>query len=236
LLSAVGNFLAESRTRRESIASMAYRRVLRPLMPLWVDRTLRVMVGAPSDRDIPQWIDPMLAKRTGLATRLADRGGSPTFRQAAKRHQYRTAVSRSGASWWGYLYDRAMGSHGIEARHPFLDRDLVEYVLALPAQELFQAGTTKPLLRRSMRGILPEEIRLRTDKTSSLPFTAYSLRDKEGRHVTELFERSVLAEMGFVDGARVRDLCRNYVAGTTGNDIEMWMLVTAERWLRAHWR
>ena len=40
-------------------------------------------------------------------------------------------------------------------RHPFLDRRLVEYVLAVPGEQLYRVDSTKSLLRHAMTGLLP---------------------------------------------------------------------------------
>ena len=52
----------------------------------------------------------------------------------------------------------------LESRVPFLDYRLVEYTLSLPNNAYIQKGLTKYILRESMKGILPEKIRMRYDK------------------------------------------------------------------------
>jgi len=53
----------------------------------------------------------------------------------------------------------------IEARTPFADDiDLIQYVFNIPASYKIRDGWTKYLLRESMKGIIPDKIRLRTDK------------------------------------------------------------------------
>ena len=61
--------------------------------------------------------------------------------------------------------DRNSMRFSIEARTPFADSiKLIEYVFNIPAIYKIHDGWSKFLLRESMKGILPEEIRLRTDK------------------------------------------------------------------------
>jgi asparagine synthase (glutamine-hydrolysing) len=55
--------------------------------------------------------------------------------------------------------DRAAMAHGLESRAPFLDVDLVEFVLGLPWQERFRDGQLKHLLRAACADLWPESVR-----------------------------------------------------------------------------
>lgn len=61
-------------------------------------------------------------------------------------------------------YDRASMSHGIEMRMPFMDWRLVTYCFALPERSKVGGGYTKKVLRDAMAGMMPDSIRLRTNK------------------------------------------------------------------------
>jgi len=50
----------------------------------------------------------------------------------------------------------------LEQRYPYRDRRLVEYVLSLPAYQLYYRGYIKYVLRTAMQDILPQMIRTRT--------------------------------------------------------------------------
>ncbi|MBI1977198.1 MAG: asparagine synthase (glutamine-hydrolyzing) [Candidatus Omnitrophica bacterium] len=52
----------------------------------------------------------------------------------------------------------------VEARLPFMDYRLVEWVFGLEEAAKVEEGVTKRILRESMKGILPEKVRLRSDK------------------------------------------------------------------------
>jgi asparagine synthase (glutamine-hydrolysing) len=62
--------------------------------------------------------------------------------------------------------------HGLELRHPYRDRRLVEYVLSLPAHQLYNHGQYKHVLRTAMPGILPDAIRTRSRPTTLLSLMA----------------------------------------------------------------
>ncbi len=53
----------------------------------------------------------------------------------------------------------------IESRVPFLDYRVVEQTLSLPSENYIKYGLTKYILREAIKGIVPEKIRLRYDKT-----------------------------------------------------------------------
>ncbi len=57
--------------------------------------------------------------------------------------------------------------HRLVPRYPFADIRLVEFVLSLPAEWTGRAGTDRYLYRSSLTGIVPEQVRLRTDKQVS---------------------------------------------------------------------
>lgn len=54
--------------------------------------------------------------------------------------------------------DRATMSGSIESRVPFLDNDLVNFALSIPAELHVKGGVSKYLFKKSLRGVLPDEI------------------------------------------------------------------------------
>jgi len=58
-------------------------------------------------------------------------------------------------------FDRASMQHGVEIRMPFMDWRLVAFIFSLPLKSRLGDGFTKRILRDNMKGIMPEEIRIR---------------------------------------------------------------------------
>ncbi|MEO6325464.1 MAG: asparagine synthase-related protein [Thermoanaerobaculia bacterium] len=71
------------------------------------------------------------------------------------------------------------GAGPIDVRDPFLDRRLVEFVLAVPAHQLYSRGRTKHVLREAMTGLLPAEILERTESTPLTPLFNRGLLERE---------------------------------------------------------
>jgi len=64
------------------------------------------------------------------------------------------------------VLDKASAVAGVEARYPFFDVRLVAYCVGLPSSEKLRFGQTRSILRRALKGVLPDKVRLRQTKTS----------------------------------------------------------------------
>ncbi|MEO8161734.1 MAG: asparagine synthase-related protein [Arenimonas sp.] len=110
-------------------------------------------------------LDPAFAERIGLERRLAVRAGAG---QAPSRTDPdRTAYSCIGLSTITAgveRYGRLAARHGLEPRHPFLDRRLVEFCAWIPLTLRQREGWPKWVLRRAMQDVLPGAIAWRRGK------------------------------------------------------------------------
>ena len=61
-------------------------------------------------------------------------------------------------------YDRIASSLAIEPRDPFLDIRIVQFCLSLPAAQVKSGGWPKLILRRAMKGFVPDDIAWRRGK------------------------------------------------------------------------
>jgi asparagine synthase (glutamine-hydrolysing) len=61
----------------------------------------------------------------------------------------------------------------LEVRAPFLDNDLVEFVRRLPHRHKYRHGTTKYLLKRALRGVVPEQILARRKQGFAVPIGSW---------------------------------------------------------------
>ena len=63
-------------------------------------------------------------------------------------------------------YDRVAAAFGIEPRDPFTDIRLIEFCLSVPAEQVQAGGWPKMLLRRAMKGKMPDRVIWRRGKES----------------------------------------------------------------------
>jgi asparagine synthase (glutamine-hydrolysing) len=129
--------------------------------------------------------------------------------------------------------DRMSMAHSLEARSPFLDTALIEYMAAIPATHKVGLRRLKPLLRRSMMPLLPKEIWNRRKHGFGVPVGRW-FRDGELRTV---FEDEVLAPDArcaeILDGTVVRRLWSEHQGGAVEHGFRLWPILTLERWLRS---
>jgi len=89
---------------------------------------------------------------------------SDLSRKAARPTQYELvldAFSGEGAS----MARSITCQYGYENRHPFRDRDLCEFMLAIPTHFLEALGQKRPVLKQAFRVEFEENLRKRNDKT-----------------------------------------------------------------------
>jgi asparagine synthase (glutamine-hydrolysing) len=69
--------------------------------------------------------------------------------------------------------DKSTMAHGIEARVPFLDNDLLDYALALPSNYKVKLGQKKRILREALRGLVPDAILDRPKTGFGVPYQSW---------------------------------------------------------------
>ena len=144
------------------------------------------------------WIADGFARTWNLRDR-ATRGNMPrTGRGCADQWHVELIGWITGFLLRGYL------EKACDIRYPFLHRPLVELVLSMPWSLKAVPGEPKAVLRRAMKGILPERVRCRT-KSASTGHAAYNGLRKEWPVLQQLVDSSVLVEIGAVDRERLRN-------------------------------
>ena len=118
----------------------------------------------------------------------------------------------------------------IESRVPFLDHKLVEYTARLPERMKLRGLTTKYILRRAMKGLLPQEIISRSKMGFPVPVGSWFRG--QFRH---LIDEYVLGERAtsrrLFDETFVRQLVARHMNGENHSE-RLWALLNFEMWLR----
>ena len=125
--------------------------------------------------------------------------------------------------------DIATMAHSLEARSPFLDHKLMEFMARVPANVKLRRGESKHLLKSALRGILPDEILARRKMGFGVPMAAW-LRSslKEVLIDTVLSERALAR--GYFKPASLRAMVDVHMAGGNRYQSVLWGLLMLERW------
>jgi len=127
--------------------------------------------------------------------------------------------------------DRMSMAHSIETRVPLLDHKLVEFAATIPPEMNLRGGTTKYILKRAMRGILPDSIIDRPKRGFAVPL-GYWFRGKLGSYVRDLLLRDSSRRRGFFNGRYIENLVARHERGEN-LDLQLWTLISFELWSRA---
>lgn len=126
--------------------------------------------------------------------------------------------------------DQMSMAASIESRVPFLDHKLVEFTSRLPVRLKLRGWTTKYILRRAMKGVLPEQILTRSKMGFPVPVGKW-FRGEFRYIVDEYVLGDRAASRGIFDQNFVRSLVARHQAGQNHTE-RLWALVNFEMWQR----
>ncbi len=127
--------------------------------------------------------------------------------------------------------DIATMAHGLEARSPFLDHPLVEYVARLPSSMKLGPGGGKRLLRRAMADRLPPSILRRRKKGFGVPVSRW-FRGELREMVGDCLLSRRAAERPYFQAQAVRRLCDQHWSERYDHGPQLFTLLMLELWCR----
>jgi len=184
-------------------------------------RTARGFAG----RDAPAWLLPHVA-----CARRPAHAGDVRFetRTAATIWRALTAPTLAFAL---EKMDAEASRLEIEPRHPYLDRRVVECVLAIPPDVLVRDGYRKQFVQRSLgSGLLLRTVEGRAEHVAS-PDPAVALRHEAVLIERELFRPGALV-FEYVDRACAERMRDEYLAGRGPHGARLWSFLLLDKWLR----
>ncbi len=118
-----------------------------------------------------------------------------------------------------------------EKRYPYLDRDLLEFIFAIPREQLVRPGQRRSLMRRALVGIVPEEVLNRKRKAfiARAPLAAVSAH---WARLAELSQCMIGTSLGLVDTEALREALQSARDGKEIPIVPLMRTFAAEKWLR----
>ncbi len=218
-----------------------WRWAVRPGLPTALTTLLARMRGMEPpphhlDRQPPFWFVPRFLESHAVLVR--ERRAAPVLpgssRVLAESHAYLRYA------YFGRVLaqlHRFAREEGVESRSPLLDSRVVAFAAQRPWSERANGPETKLLLRRAMRGLLPDRVLAPRARRTGVT-SAYFLRQLRGpgrAAVTEMLNDSRLADVGMIDLPRLRRAWEHVLAHDDDEmGIRIYFTLQAEFWLRSH--
>jgi len=210
------------KSSRSSYMALLWEDGIVPSLPL----RLQLLFDRRDYLKLPAWINAGFAKSLGLRKRKFSTADVFGFKLPSSRNQalgYLSVVKLVSKAAY-----RARGS--IEVSHPYMHRPLVEFIHAIPIQQQLRPGETRSLMRRALKGLLPEKVLNR--KTKRGPDEAM-LRaiSREWPQLERMFTKPHAEALGYVDS---QTLLAGFERGRHGQgNTSLAIMISLELWLGA---
>ena len=128
--------------------------------------------------------------------------------------------------------DKLSMAHGLEARVPYLDRELVEYVERLPARFKVRNGSQKWLHRQVCQKLIPGEILKRKKRGFAVNVVDEWFRGAMSNRMKEVFLDGESSMYRYLKPMAVQKLFQKHQSGQEDHHKVLFSLVVFEQWLR----
>ncbi len=173
-------------------------------------RTLRTKIFGPLlprmrglQRELPDYLTE--SARHQLLSRPKWPAGLESARRPRQAERVLALLDAHGANIERYYTD----GFGLEQRTPLRDSALVQFMLSVPDHLLQQGTETRPVLRAAVKGLIPDEIRLRKDKGAFYDVLDRGLATETLRWTKRLLLDPDALWRGFIEETAIRSWIEN---------------------------
>jgi asparagine synthase (glutamine-hydrolysing) len=130
-----------------------------------------------------------------------------------------------------HFEDRDSMAHSIEARTPFLDYRLVEFLQSVPAEFKLAGGISKRVLRQGLSDVLPEKIRTRISKLGFATPEEVWVREENPKLFGALVREAVKNSHGLLND-RAIEVADEMIQGKRPFSFLLWRMIVFGRWVQ----
>ena len=177
--------------------------------------------------NVEPWIEKKFAKRTKLALRLLDVEEHFGLWLPTRRSYVAGMLLMANklAKW------KAPVLAYEECRHPYLDKNLIEFILSIPASQLLRPGERRSLMRRSLVRVVPPEILSRRTKQIGARAPLMVL-EKNWEEIQSCLDSSLSSSLGFTNHAQFSYALQAARNGKQLNIVRLFRGIALELWLQ----
>jgi len=126
--------------------------------------------------------------------------------------------------------DRASMACSLEVRAPLLDYELVEFVMGLSSKLKLKGFTLKYILKKAMKGWLPDEVIKRPKKGFGVPIAKW-IKGPLKELFRDLLSSERIKREGFLNPEYVTTLLEDHLRNKKDNRKQLWTLLVWELWV-----
>jgi asparagine synthase (glutamine-hydrolysing) len=185
------------------------------------------LAGVPKEMRPATWLRRSFVRRNqaalhGYPSRVKLLGPLPSFQAGlSKLDGVRRLLAHCGL--WAELLR--------EVRYPYLDRDLLEFLYAIPREQLVRVGQRRSLMKRALAGIVPDELLARRQK-AFVPQEPRKSASTQWVSLPEIDQQLVSSSTGIIDSSRFSEA---FQRARLNQEVPSWNLrrtLMLESWLR----
>jgi asparagine synthase (glutamine-hydrolysing) len=185
------------------------------------------MVGVPKYMVPARWLRPSFVRQqqialTGYPSRVRVFGPLPSFQEN---------LSTLDVLRRQIVCSSLPAAPSYEIRYPYLDRTLLEFLYAIPREQLLRPGERRSLMRRALAGIVPNDILQRKRKAFAAKSPTKMILGEWTRLIRKQ-ARIVSSDFGIVDAAAFQEEVKNARRGQEVHTVAMMRAMLVESWLR----
>ncbi len=206
---------------------------LKPILPSSLLKVFRFLRGR-NGNHTPNWVNPNFSDRIGIDDRIRDLDPLMPPAKSDGEEQWR-AFNSGGLTLVLEQGDRGAAACAMEARHPFMDKRLIEFCIALPASQKLKQGWTRSIMRQAMQGILPKAVQWRGSKTNMMPNCLYGLLQYNQKLLDEVVMMQAETIAPYIDLDTLRQSYKRLVLSGKATDedfSQVWQATGLALWLR----
>jgi hypothetical protein len=207
------------------------RPLLRRRLPWEFRRAVRVLRTA-GRRRLPSFFGvlPQVIQEEAFLLRAAER----EFSEAKPEEQLSRVLASSHFDAVAFHRGLAEQSTGLPRFDPLLEPDVVALAVTSPAMEHFEGALSRGLLRRAVKGALPDVVWRRTTK-AGIEAACSTLVALARPGLDRLADVSALADLGIVEPRKFATVYQQFVASPSSVELGfryVWTTLAVEAFLR----
>ncbi|MDF5720875.1 MAG: lasso peptide isopeptide bond-forming cyclase [Rhizonema sp. PD37] len=173
------------------------------------------------------------AELIGLDERIQKFGALSTEPLTAKEQHWR-GLTQGVLPYTLERVDQYAAMFSLEARHPFMDKRLIEFCLALPSDQKLYQGWGRMVMRRALEGILPTKVQWRGGKADLSANFDDGLLNRDRQILNEVMSHQIKYLEKYIDLDFLQTAYQRLIS--TGNEVRdeditpIWVAVTLALW------